>query len=142
MKILLAVDGSKNAMDAVDCAIEHAGWYRDKPRIELVTVQLPVPKLPGMGMMVGRRELRRYYDEEGRQNLARAEKRLAAANMPYTAHVLVGPIAETLAEFARERRCDMILLGTRGMTATSNALLGSTATKLLQIASVPVLVVR
>ena len=29
MKILLAVDGSKPSLDAVDCLIEHADWYRD-----------------------------------------------------------------------------------------------------------------
>jgi nucleotide-binding universal stress UspA family protein len=142
MKILLAVDGSKNAMDAVDCLIDHAGWYRDKPQVELVTVHLPVPRLPNMSMVVGRKELARYYEEEGKANLARAEKRLASAKLPYKAHVLVGPIAETLSRFAADQRCDLILIGTRGMSAAANAVLGSTATKLLQLASVPVLVVR
>ena len=33
MKILLAVDGSKNSLDALDCLIEHAGWYREKPQV-------------------------------------------------------------------------------------------------------------
>ena len=38
MKILLAVDGSKYSLDAVDSLIEHAGWYREKPQVELLTV--------------------------------------------------------------------------------------------------------
>ena len=57
MKILLAVDGSKNSLDAVQCLIEHADWYREPPQVELVTVHLPVPKLPGMGAAVGKKQI-------------------------------------------------------------------------------------
>ena len=38
MKILLAVDGSKQSLAAVQSLIEHADWYRDRPTVELVTV--------------------------------------------------------------------------------------------------------
>ena len=38
MKILLAVDSSKPSLDAVDCLVRHADWYREKPAIELLTV--------------------------------------------------------------------------------------------------------
>ena len=142
MKILLAVDGSKNSMDAVECLIEHADWYREAPKVELVTVHLPVPKLPNMGKVVGRKELERYYQEEGEGNLMRAAKRLKEAGVEFNPNVLVGPVAETISDFADKKKCDMILVGTRGMTATANALLGSTTTKLLHIAKVPVLLVR
>ena len=142
MKILVAVDGSKHALAAVQAVIRQAQWYRERPNVELVTVHLPVPKLPNMGMVVGRRELARYYDEEGRANLARAAKRLKAAGVDFTQHVLVGAIAETIAQHARKAGCDLILVGTRGLTATAGALLGSTATKLLHVAQTPVLLVR
>ena len=142
MKILLAVDGSKNALNAVECLIQHASWYRDEPEVELVTVHLPVPNVRGLSKVVGRRELQRYYEEEGQANLEKAAARLAKAAIPFKRKVLVGPIAETLDRHAREAGCDLILLGTRGMTATANAVLGSTATKLLHITSVPVMLVR
>ena len=142
MKILLAVDGSESSMHAVEFLIGHRGWYRKTPKVELVTVHLPVPKLPNMGAVVGRRELARYYDEEGRANLARAAKRLKAAGVGFTQHVLVGAIAETIAQHARKAGCDLILIGTRGLTATAGALLGSTATKLLHVAQTPVLLTR
>ena len=48
MKILLAVDGSKHSLKAVKTLIDHAGWYREKPAVELVNVHLPVPKLRGI----------------------------------------------------------------------------------------------
>ncbi len=142
MKILLAVDGSKPSLDAVDLLVKHAGQLSAKPEIELVTVHLPVPKLPRMGMAVGKEQLAKYYEEEGEANLAAAKKRLDAAGMAYKSRVLVGPIAETLVKAAGEAKCDLICMGSRGMSELGKALLGSTATKVLNLAAVPVLMVK
>ncbi len=142
MKILVAVDGSKNSMDAVECLINHADWYREKPQVELVTVHLPVPKIGGMGAAVSKTQIERYYQEEGEARLASAKKRLTAARVPFEARVLVGPIAESLVDHAKARRCDMIYIGTRGMTALGKALIGSTAAKVLHISTIPVLLVK
>jgi nucleotide-binding universal stress UspA family protein len=137
MKILLAVDGSEHCLAAVDSLIVHADWFREKPRVELVTVHLPVPAVGASKV-----QAQKYYQEEGEASLAAAKKKLDAAKVPYQAHILVGPIAETLAKHAKDARCDLIYIGTRGMTAAANALLGSTATKVLHISPVPVLLVK
>ncbi len=142
MKILVAVDGSKNSLDAVQCLIDHANWYRESPDVELLTVHLPVPKLPRMGMVVGKRQIQAYYDEEGEARLAPARRRLNAAGIKHKATVLVGPVAETIVKRARDTRCDLIYIGTRGMTEVGKALLGSTATKVMHISDTPVLLVR
>jgi nucleotide-binding universal stress UspA family protein len=142
MKILLAVDGSKQSLKAVDCLIGHADWYRGKPEVELVTVHLPVPKVGGIGGGVSKAQVQRYYQEEGEEWLAPSKKKLDAAKIPYTAQILVGPVAETLVKHATGSRCDLIYIGTRGMTATANALLGSTATKVMHISPLPVLLVK
>ena len=142
MKILLAVDGSKHSQHAVDCLIEHANWYRKKPEVELVTVHLPVPKVGGLGGGVNKAQVQKYYQEEGEASLARAKKKLDAAKVPYTTRILVGPIAETLVAHAKSAGCDLIYVGTRGMSAAANALLGSTATKVLHLSTVPVLLVK
>ena len=142
MKILLAVDGSKSSLDAVDCLVAHADWYRDKPQVELVTVHLPVPKLPRMGLVIGKGQIQRYYEEEGAANLAKAKKKLDAAGVPYREKVLVGPVAESIVAHAEKVKADLIFVGTRGMTAAANALMGSVATKILHIATVPVMLVK
>jgi len=142
VKILLAVDGSRHALKAVDSLIEHANWYRDKPVVELVTVHLPVPKLPRMGLVVGRSQIERYYSEEGKANLAAAGKKLKAAGIEFKERILVGPAAETIAAHANRYGCDVIYVGTHGRTAVGNLLLGSVATKLAQISRVPVMLVR
>jgi nucleotide-binding universal stress UspA family protein len=142
MKILLAVDGSKHSLKAVKCLIEHADWYREKPGVELVNVHLPVPKLRGMGVVVGASQVRRYYDREGRAALSKARKLLDAAGIKYSAHVLVGSVAESIVKEARLARCDLIMIGTRGMSATASLLLGSSATKVVHLSSIPVLLVK
>jgi nucleotide-binding universal stress UspA family protein len=142
MRILLAVDGSKNSLHAVDFLIEHAAWYRETPQLELVTVHLPVPKLPGMGAAVGKAQIEKYYQEEGEKLLAAARRKLDAAGVRYEARVLIGPVAETLVKHAKDRRCDLIYIGTRGHSELGKALLGSIATKVLHISDIPVLLVK
>ncbi|MDH4095841.1 MAG: universal stress protein [Betaproteobacteria bacterium] len=142
MKILVAVDGSKGSLDAVQCLVDHADWYRETPEVHLVTVHLPVPQLPRMGLAVGKAQIRKYYEEEGEERLAAAKRKLDAAGIAYVAKVLVGPVAESIVKHARDKRCDLIYIGTRGMTALGKALVGSTATKVLHIADIPVLLVK
>lgn len=142
MKILVAVDGSKSSLHAVQCLIDHADWYREKPQVELVTVHLPVPKLPGMGAAVGKNQIQKYYEEEGQARLAAAKKKLTAAGVPFEARVLIGQIAETIVDHAKAKRCDVIYIGTRGMSALGKAIVGSTAAKVLQISTIPVLLVK
>jgi nucleotide-binding universal stress UspA family protein len=143
MKILLAVDGSKPSLDAARLLVEHADWFREKPEVQLVTVHLPVPRLPRMGAAgIGKSDIEKYYREEGEQNLAAAKKLLARSGLPYEAHILVGPVAETLVKHAKRSRCDLIYIGSHGRTAFADALIGSTASKVLHIADLPILLAK
>ncbi|HEV2007192.1 MAG TPA: universal stress protein, partial [Burkholderiales bacterium] len=64
------------------------------------------------------------------------------SGIAYTARILVGPIAESIVPHAGKTGCDFIVLATRGMGAAANLLLGSTATKVLHISSMPALMVK
>src|SRR4051812_21239887 len=139
MRILLAVDGSKASLDAVKNVIDHAGEYRDPPSIELVMVHRAVPRI---GAKVGKSQLDRYYREEGEQALAEAKKLLDRAGIPYQAHVLVGEPAEMIVKHAGKTGCDLVAVGAKGRGALGDMLLGSTATKLLHLSDMPVLLVK
>ena len=136
MKILLAVDGSAHALDAVKCVIDHADWYRTKPEVELLTVHLPLPKLPGLGTTVGKAQIQRYYEEEGEQALAEAKKLLERSGLSYEARMLVGDPAETIVRHAKKAGCDIIAIGTPAKW------IGSVANKVLNTSDVPVLLVK
>ena len=142
MKILIAVDGSKHALGAVKHLIDHADWFRKPPEVELVTVHLPVPKVGRFGVGVSKAQLDRYYAEEGETKLAAARKLLGAARIPHVAHVLVGQVAESIVKHAKAKRCDMIYVGNRGAGAVKNAFIGSTASRVLELSDLPVLLVK
>lgn len=142
MKILVAVDGSKASLDALKNVIDHADQYREQPSIELVTVHRPVPRVGGLAGAVSKSQLERYYQEEGEQTLADAKKLLDRAGLPYEAHVLVGEPAEMIVKHCDKTRCDLIAVGAKGRSAIGKMLLGSTATKVLQLSDTPVLLLK
>jgi nucleotide-binding universal stress UspA family protein len=142
MKILLAVDGSKHSLRTAKYLTSLADQWRERPQVELICVQRPVPKLPNMSKVVSAKQIRRYYQEEGWKALSKAKKLLDARGVRYVAQVLVGPVAESIVKEAGRTRCDLIMIGTRGMTAAANLLLGSTATRVLHLSGLPVLLVK
>ena len=136
MKILLAVDGSKTSLDAVKHVIDHADWFRQAPQIELVTVhgQIAVPSFPGIS--IGKAQMQQYYEDEGAKRLGEARKMLDKAGIKYQARVLIGPIAETIAQHARKSGIDLVVVG------APQAMIGSTCTKVMHLSEVPVLMVK
>lgn len=142
LKVLLPVDGSESAGRATQQLIETVGWYREQPSVDLLAVHLPVPQFPNMSLVVSKEMLERYYAEECEDMLAPSKKALDAAGVKYTAHTLVGAIAESIVEQAKRSGSDMIYMGTRGMTALSNMALGSVATRVLHLAQIPVVLIR
>jgi len=56
--------------------------------------------------------------------------------------VVSGRPADTIADYARTERFDLIVMGTHGRTGLSHALLGSVAERVVRIAPCPVMTVR
>lgn len=142
MKIIVAADGSKYSIEAVRYLTGHLHWAREQPQLDLVYVHPPVPKLSGLGSVVGKKQLDRYYQEEGAEALAAAKQLLDAAKMPYNAHILIGQPAETIVAYAKKSKADLLVIGHRGISAAASVMIGSVASKLLQLSPVPVLLVK
>ncbi|HEV8552791.1 MAG TPA: universal stress protein [Casimicrobiaceae bacterium] len=142
LKVLLPVDGSESATRATQKLVEMLGWYKEQPNVDLLAVHLPVPRFPNMSVVVSNEMLERYYAEEWEDMLAPSKKVLDAAGVKYTVHSLVGSIAESIIEHAKQSGSDMIYMGTRGMTALSNMVLGSVTTRVLHLAHIPVVLIH
>lgn len=142
MKILIPVDGSAHAVEALKYLVGHARWYRETPKVDLVCVQPPLPtRLPHMALSAD--QLERYYQEEGEAALALPRKILDDAGIAHSEHVLVGSPAESIVEQSRQSGSDLILMATRGLGSRGSPVLGSTAVKVLHLsAGVPVLMVN
>jgi nucleotide-binding universal stress UspA family protein len=140
---LLAVDGSESALRATRKLVETLSWYKHVPQVELVNVHHPLPYLAGISGVVVTQEMRAsYYKEEGELALAPSIKVLEDAGVQYAAHILVGDVAQTIVHHAHQTGCAMIYMGTRGMSAIGNLVLGSIPTKVLHLTDVPVALIR
>jgi len=82
------------------------------------------------------------HQEEGAKALAGARKLLDAAGIKYAHHVAVGETADVVAHFVKDKQLDQVTMGTRGMSAAANMLMGSAASKILHLVEVPVLLVK
>ena len=142
LKVLLPVDGSEASARATAELIRMLPWYRERPEIELLAVHLPVPRLPNMTVVVSDEAIERYYAEETDAMIAASTKALDAAGISYSVQKLVGPVAETIVDHAKRIGADMIVMGTRGMTALSNMVMGSVATRVLHLTHVPVMLIH
>lgn len=142
LKLLVPVDGSDSSGRAVDHLIKKLGWFKDGAEIHLLNVQPPVPYGNRVSSVIGHDQLAQYHQEEGQAALKTARQKLDAAKVKFHYHIGVGDAAEVIAQYAKEKRCDQILMGTRGLGSVSNLVLGSVATKVIHLTSVPVLLVK
>lgn len=141
LKMLVPVDGSASSDRAVDHLIRKSSRFKDPVEIHLLTVQPPIVS-GNVRMFISHEQINEYYQEEGLKALKPARDKLDAAGLKYVFQIGLGDPAEVIARYAREKACDQIFMGTRGMGSISNLLLGSVATKVIHFADVPVVLVK
>ena len=83
-----------------------------------------------------------YHKEESEKAVADALARLNSGTIEFGTRFLVGDAAHIIAELANEMDCDGIVMGSHGHTGVVGALMGSIATKVVNLANVPVTLVK
>ena len=137
-KLLVAVDGSKTSVEAVRYAVGLA-QAGTEVEVHLLNVQPPLPS--AAATFLSRDVIRSFHHEEGEKALAAARELVDKAGLRHQSHIAVGAAAEAIVEYAKERGCEQIVMGTRGLSPVPSLLLGSTAIKVLHLAEVPVTLV-
>jgi nucleotide-binding universal stress UspA family protein len=133
--LLVAVDGSREASKTIPAAVDLATKFGSK-----VTV-------------VHVREHERYEGDDVDLGPAMSAEEIvdgavqAFAEAGVTADAVIrrvrpGDTPEQIVQVARETECDLIVMGTRGMTEWKSLLLGGVANKVVHHAHCPVLLVR
>ena len=135
LTIVIAVDGSQNALDAVRHGAKLAAANSDI-RLHLLNAQPPLPS--AVSSFVSQDVVRSFHQEEGEKCLKPARALLDQQKIPYEFHVAVGDTSEAIVAYAKEKSCAQILMGTRGLSSLPSLLLGSVATRVLHLAEVPV----
>jgi len=134
-KALVPIDGSETALRALRHAMKVAG------EIHVVNVQ-PKADTPTLLLHMTEAEIEQAQLINGRAMIRDACSVLDAAARVYRAHVLIGEPAAEIVGVAESEGVDTIVMGTRGMGAWGNLMLGSTATKVVHLAQTPVTLVK
>jgi nucleotide-binding universal stress UspA family protein len=89
-------------------------------------------------------EAKKQQPSEYHRRLAEVEREATAAGPGVAVERLVqdGEPAHVVARVARERGCDLIVIGSHGRTGLERLLMGSTAEHIVRLAPCPVLVVK
>ena len=140
MKILIPLDGSALALDAVHYALKlHSGGLRAS--FVLATVQEP-DTMYDMVMVPDAEARDNVNQAVGAAAMASAIALFNAAGVPFEHEVRSGYPAPMLIEIAEDYSCDAIIIGANGHGTLRNALLGSVSQAILQTSSVPVTIVK
>ena len=141
MKILVPVDGSENALRAVRHIVNHRSDFCEPIELHLLNVQPPVAS-GAVKMFISQQQLNDYHRDEGLAALKEARALVDRAGLRCHHHIGVGEIAPTIANYAKEKGCEQIAMGTHGRGGLAGVLLGSVATKVIHLAEMPVLLVK
>jgi nucleotide-binding universal stress UspA family protein len=138
--VLIPVDGSDAALRAAAYLVGLI-YHHAPPDVHVLNVQTPV--MSGeVGPTVTAEMVKRTRLEAGERILGRIRFLLDRSGVPYVTSVAVGAPAETIVAYVENHAIDCIVMGTRGMSALKNFLLGSVAAKVVGSVEVPVTLVK
>lgn len=140
-KILVAYDGSELAKKALQMAIKYS---QENPDIGLEIVhvyQIPTVAI-GEGVYTPSAQAAMNYFENAQKVVAEAEEIVSGTIKNFKITLNEGNIARNLLDHASNTGCDLILIGSRGLSGIKEYFLGSVSHNVVQKSKVPVLIVK
>lgn len=140
--IIVATDFSETAQHAIDVAVDYARHFEAQlVLLHAYNVEIPIasPMMTGSYVLPDR-----FFEEVGqqaRQEVERAAREIEEKGVSAVGVALDEPAALAIVDEAKERKADLIVMGTRGLTGLKHVALGSVADKVVRTAPCPVLTV-
>ena len=136
--ILLGVDGSEHALHAAKTAADLARNMKSETLRIVVAYDSVPPYLgePNMQTAISARM------KEAEDILQKAMEVVGEIPGGIHTETLEGPPAEAILDVANTRKCDLIVMGSRGLGRLTGLLIGSQSQKVVQHAPCPVLIAR
>ncbi len=140
MKVLIPVDGSTYAKEAIVTALEE-GFLEEK-EVHLITVVEGTAA--GRDSYLSDDVVQQILDAQAKagSEILEQAKGLFDPNRQISGVFRVGDAAENILDYAKTIEADFIMMGTRGRGALGSMLLGSVSIKILQHAQCPVLIMK
>jgi nucleotide-binding universal stress UspA family protein len=134
--ILVPMDGSAAALRA----LRHVARSRRGGPVHVLLLNVQ-PGLPP-SRHVTKAMIAEYQANHGEAALKPARDLASRLKLDAECYLRTGDAAREIADLARETGCQEIVMGTRGLSRLSGVLLGSIASKVVHLASVPVTLVK
>ncbi|MGE3333695.1 MAG: universal stress protein [Rhodospirillaceae bacterium] len=137
-RILVGIDGSKGALKALDYVV---GRKRRGEDIETLLLYVQ-PLIKAHGPIMTQAMVKNFQSAE-REKVLSAPGLITRVNfLRAEVYSQTGDPAESIIAFAKKSKCSEIVMGSRGLGRLSGLILGSVVSKVVQLAKVPVVVVR
>ncbi len=136
--VLIATDFSRSSAAAMQYGFELARRYQAAAHVVFV--------VPNDEYLLAGPECFAYARDASRRDLLELKKELKQTlgyeeGSDYHAHLLEGPIADSILDCARDRRADLIVMGTHGRGSLGKMFLGSVAERVFRHSLIPVLTI-
>ncbi len=139
-RVLVATGGSPWSDNAVKYAITMARDYGLELVIVHVLTETPPYFIAEAGTSLD--SLLEGSEEAGRRIIDEAAEWAAEAGIACETELIWGRVPEVICRVAQERDCDLIVVGSRGLTGFKRLMLGSISNAVASKALCPVLVVK
>jgi len=138
--ILVPIDGSEQARRALQYAIKSIkeGMQKEIHVLNVQPIILPLGEFP----LIDANLIEKAQQQQAKKLLKSACGLLDKANLKYTCHSEIGPIASTIIDYAKTYACEGIVMGCRGMGALGTLVLGSVTNQVINLTKVPVTIIK
>lgn len=134
--ILVALDGSKDSSKALDQAI-----YLARQGQGTITGVFVIP-LFSVNVAQPQSKLAKAFAEGGKKILAEAKLRCAKNGVLFHEKILCGNEGFKLVSFAKNKKADIIIMGSRGRSSIKEFILGSVSHYVVHKSPIPILIVK
>jgi len=137
-KVLIPVDGSPNALKAVQHVAQDC-INNGMREVHLLNVRTPLTQ--HAARFISKRDRAAYHRTEAEKALQPARALLERFGVPYAAHTEVGDKAQVIDRVAQRLRVDQIVMGTARKNSFTRMIEDSVSNRVLELARVPVAIV-
>lgn len=139
LNILIPVDGSRNALRAVEYVIQYRALHSELINVNLTNVQ---PRLSRyLTRFVPSGNVRLFQQERAEKALQSAVDMLSRAGVKHEVHIDKGDAAEAIVARAEKTHSQKIVMGTTRKNALARFFEGSVVNKVMAMTDLPVEVI-
>lgn len=139
LNILIPVDGSRNALRAVEYVIQYRALHDELINVNLTNVQPRLSKY--LTRFVPSHNVRLFQQERAEKALEGAVDLLSRAGMEHSVHINKGDPAEAIVACAHKTDSQKIVMGTTRKNALARFFQGSVVNKVMSLTDLPVEVI-